>query len=151
MASLQSGLPETIGISSLYLLSPWLILTIYRLKQWVSVKIARADKTNRSRELQNLRALAQYSNTNPGAGYIVQLLDDFIHEGPNGSHQCLIFELLGPTVSIEVDHAHYFKKLLDTSTIIRISTQMLEAIAFMHEVSYTHGGMVIYGCLTLYL
>ena len=28
--------------------------------------------------------------------YIVQLLGDFLHEGPNGCHQCLVIELLGP-------------------------------------------------------
>ncbi|KIX09757.1 uncharacterized protein Z518_00838 [Rhinocladiella mackenziei CBS 650.93] len=96
-----------------------------RLEQWVSVKIANAERTNRSRELQVLRALAQYSNVNPGSEHIVQLLDDFLHEGPNGCHQCLVFELLGPTCQHNV------------------STQMLEAVAFMHEAGYAHGDLSI--------
>jgi len=107
----------------------------------VSVKIAKAERTKQSRELQILRALAQYSNKNPGSEHIVRLLDDFLHEGPNGCHQCLVFELLGPTVNIMVNDAHHFGERLDTDVIIRISTQMLEAIAFMHEAGYAHGGI----------
>ena len=129
-------------------LSTSLVLTLSRLEQWVSVKITRADRTNQSRELQSLRALAQYSNGNPGFEHIVQLLDDFVHEGPNGYHQCLVFELLGPTVSTMVNDAHHFGERLDTDMIIRISTQVLEAVASMHEAGYAHGGTVTYSLLT---
>lgn len=119
------------------------LLTVRRLEQWVSIKIAKAARANQSRELQSLRALSQYSNTNPNPGFehIVRLLDDFLLEGPNGCHQCLVFELLGPTVNVMVNDAHHFGERLDTDTIIRASTQMLEAIAFMHEAGYAHGGI----------
>src|SRR5271155_733647 len=104
VASRQSGLPETTSMSlhCSRLLS--IVLTACRLEQWVSVKIIIADRTNQSRELHNLRALAEHSKG--GSEHIVQLLDDFLHEGPNGCHQCLVFELLGPTVSIYVDDYH---------------------------------------------
>ncbi len=128
-----------------------LVLTASRLEQWVSVKITKADRTNQSRELQNLRALAQYSNVNPGFEHIVQLLDDFVHEGPNGYHQCLVFELLGPTVNTLVSDAHHFGERLDTDMIIGISTQMLEAVVFMHEAGYAHGGTATYSLLILHL
>ena len=108
----------------------------------MSVKISRADRRNQSRELQSLRALAQHSNVNPGSKFIIQILDDFVHKGPNGCHQCLVFELLGPTVYSMVKDAHYFGERLDTDTIIRASTQMLEAVAFMHEAGYAHGGII---------
>ena len=51
-----------------------------------------------SRELQNLRHLEKHSQGSLSSNYIVQLLDSFMHEGPNGDHQCLVFELLGPSV-----------------------------------------------------
>ena len=63
-----------------------------RLEQWVSVKIITTDKTNQSRELHTLRALAEHSKGSLCSENIVQLLDDFLHEGPSGCHQCLVFE-----------------------------------------------------------
>lgn len=114
------------------------------LEQWVSVKIITADRTNQSRELHNLRALAEHSKGSLGAKHIVQLLDDFFHEGPNGCHQCLVFELLGPTVNLSVYDYHREGERLDTETILKISTQLLEAVAFMHEAGYAHGGIVDY-------
>ena len=80
-----------------------------------------------------LQALAQSPSKNPGSKHIVWLLDDFSHKGPNGYHQCLVFELLGPTVKIVVNDAHYFGECLDTDIIIGISIQILEAVAVMHE------------------
>ena len=118
------------------------VLIAYRLEQWVSVKIITADRTNQSRELHSLRALAEHSNGNPGSKHIVQLLDDFFHEGPNGCHQCLVFELLGPTVNIEVDDYYEDGERLDTETLLKISTQLLQAVTFMHEAGYAHGGIV---------
>ena len=115
-----------------------IMLMARRLEQWVCVKITKADRRKNSRELRSLRALAQFSNLNPGSKYIVSLLDDFIHEGPNGCHQCLVFELLGPTVHQAVNDAHYFRERLDTDTIIRASSQMLDGLAFLHEVGYAH-------------
>jgi serine/threonine-protein kinase SRPK3 len=107
----------------------------------VSVKITRADRTDQSRELHNLRELAQKSSGNPGSKCVVQLLDELEHNGPNGYHQCLVFEVLGPTVAMEVQVMHEFRERLDTDTILKVSTQVLEAIAFMHEAGYAHGGM----------
>lgn len=51
-----------------------------------------------------------------------------------------MFELLGPTVDTIVNEAHHFGERLDTDAIIRVSSQMLEAVAFMHETGYAHGG-----------
>lgn len=48
-----------------------------------------------SRELHILKFLERQCRKGLSANYIVQLLDAFIHIGPNGTHQCLVFELLG--------------------------------------------------------
>ncbi|KAI9676538.1 MAG: hypothetical protein M1817_000697 [Caeruleum heppii] len=112
------------------------------LEQWVSVKIVMADRTYESRELHNLRELAKYSRGSLHYGHIVQLLDDFIHEGPNGCHQCLVFELLGPTVHMIINDCNEVQERLDSETVLQISTQMLESVAFMHEAGYAHGDWV---------
>jgi serine/threonine-protein kinase SRPK3 len=55
-----------------------------------------------------------------------------------------VFELLGPTVDTVVQMVYEVGDVLEPETILRISEQLLEAIAFIHEVGYAHGGMV--GC-----
>jgi serine/threonine-protein kinase SRPK3 len=102
-----------------------------------------ADRTNNSRELGNLRYLAAQSNLSQ---FIVQLLDDFIHQGPNGTHQCLVFELLGPTLNsvladiYEPGRSDEDDNTLEPETILRLSEQLLEALALIHEAGYAHGG-----------
>ena len=106
----------------------------------MSVKIMTADRTHQSQELHNFRALSDQSKGSLCSKYIVQILDDFLHKGPNGCHQCLVFELLGPTVNLIVNDYHGEGERLDTETLIKISTQLLQAITFMHESGYAHGG-----------
>ena len=118
------------------------MLTAFRLQQWVSVKIMKADRTNPSRELVTLQALADCSKNNPGSKHIVRMLDSFLHVGPNGRHQCLVLELLGPTVNTWMDEYHYAADSLDEDDILMISTRMLQAVTFMHEAGYAHGGIV---------
>lgn len=57
-----------------------------------------ADKSEHSHELKTLRSIMTTSQKHIYTKHIVKLLDAFLHEGPNGSHQCLGFELLGPTI-----------------------------------------------------
>lgn len=108
----------------------------------MSVKIMTADMTNQSRELHNLQTLAEHSKGSLGAEHIVQLLDNFLHDGPNGCHQCLVFELLGPTVNMFVTDYSEDGDRLDVDTIFKISTQLLQGVAFMHNAGYAHGGIV---------
>ncbi|KAL4244619.1 protein kinase superfamily protein [Abortiporus biennis] len=66
----------------------------------------------------------------PGYRHICRLLDDFIVVGPNGSHICLITELMGPTVS---DIIKYWPDLLPLSLVKRISKHVLLALQYMHD------------------
>jgi serine/threonine protein kinase len=138
----QSGLLGITCRSPLYSIYPSFELTVHSLEQWVSVKITKAERTDQSRELQALRALAQYSSVYPGFEYIVRLLDDFLLKGPNGCHQCLVFDLLRPTLNTMVDDVHHFRERLETDIIIRVSTQILKAVDYMHEAGYAHVGTV---------
>lgn len=54
-----------------------------------------------------LQALAKRCPAGLSSKYIIQLLDGFLHEGPNGTHQCLVFELLGPTLANIVNLYHH--------------------------------------------
>jgi serine/threonine-protein kinase SRPK3 len=93
-------------------------------------------------ELHHLKSLAARSQRNTGSQYIVKLLDDFCHVGPNGCHQCLVFELLGPSISTVIQDYHKIGERLEPEIILKMSTQLLQAIAFLHRVGYAHGGMM---------
>ncbi|KAL9128243.1 MAG: hypothetical protein Q9175_007563 [Cornicularia normoerica] len=107
--------------------------------QWVSVKIMTADSTARSHELSTIRSLGAHSQGRLCSKFTVELLDDFIHQGPNGSHQCLVFELLGPTLDKVISDYYEFKDPLEPETILRLSEQLLQAVVFLHEAGYVHG------------
>ena len=55
-----------------------------------------------------------------------------------------MFELLGPTLDTVVSDYYTGGETLAPDTIIRLSEQLLQAIAFLHEVGYIHGGMPLY-------
>lgn len=116
--------------------------------QWVSIKIMTADSTQNSQELSTLRSLATHFEGDICSKHIVQLFDEFLHQGPNGVHQCLVFELLGPTLNAVASDYHTVGDTLEPETIIRLSKQLLQAIAFLHEVGYTHGGMPVHTYIT---
>ena len=91
-----------------------------------------ADASQAFQELSNLQLLGW-------SKYIVRLLDSFVHHGPNGQHQCLVFELLGPTVNnVLMESCRY----PDTKAVLRMSEQLLEAIIFIHDRGMIHGGNV---------
>ena len=102
-----------------------------------------ADATASSRELAVLQSLVERCKGSLSSRYVVQLLDDFSHQGPNGTHQCLVFELLGPTLDmVTSDYSDYNdpEERLESDIVLRISEQLLDAVAFVHEAGYGHGG-----------
>lgn len=80
-----------------------------------------ADSTKHSHELNTLRSLAAYSQGDLYFKHIVQLFDEFLLQGPNGSHQCLVFELLGPTLDTVVSDYHTVGDTLESENVFRLS------------------------------
>ncbi|KAF5616943.1 cmgc srpk kinase [Fusarium sp. NRRL 25303] len=63
--------------------------------RYVALKILISHKEKQSRELEILYYLVKVAPES--AQYITQLLDEFEHDGPNGTHTCLVFEAMGPS------------------------------------------------------
>lgn len=101
-----------------------------------------ADSTRSSGELRCLQSLAEHCQRTVGPKYIVHLLDDFRHNGPNGIHQCLVFELLGPHVDKVLEAYQLAEVRLEPELVLRLSKQLLQGLAFIHEAGYAHGGMM---------
>ncbi|KFY92653.1 hypothetical protein V500_04103 [Pseudogymnoascus sp. VKM F-4518 (FW-2643)] len=98
-----------------------------------------AESAEKSQELCNLHALSNLSQDGLAAHYIVQLLDKFSHQGPNGTHQCLVFELLGPSVAYMIEDYYLDGVKLEPECILRISEQLLQATSFIHGAGLAHG------------
>ncbi|KAK9477866.1 kinase-like domain-containing protein [Lipomyces japonicus] len=118
--------------------------------RWVSLKILTAAHSTCSSELRNLKILQIHASKNDhdlSGKFVLQLLDSFVHAGPNGDHQCLVFELLGPSIGDVINR--YIDAECDASmrfeneTILRISRQLLEAVAFIHDAGLVHADISV--------
>jgi serine/threonine protein kinase len=118
-------------------------------RQWVSLKIKQASASTSSLDedpdIKAFMALEHkhVSSTPSSPKYFAQLLETFQHQGPNGTHTCLVVELLGPAVSsvMMVYNNFEIKETLRPDTILRASKQLLESIHAMHESGIVHGGI----------
>jgi serine/threonine-protein kinase SRPK3 len=108
------------------------------------LKILKAS-FDHSPELDILAHLAERDTTHAGSAHVLRLLDHFQHTGPNGTHECLITELLGPAVDELLDTP--WRKRLESArypiTAAReISRQALAGLAYLHKAGVVHGGMI---------
>ncbi|KAL2674253.1 hypothetical protein Neosp_012704 [[Neocosmospora] mangrovei] len=71
-----------------------------------------------------------------GYNYICHLVDDFEHQGPNGTHTCLVFELMGETLrSFGVWFSEY---MIPPAIMHRFAIQLVLALDFAHEHDVIH-------------
>ncbi|KFY37937.1 hypothetical protein V495_06856 [Pseudogymnoascus sp. VKM F-4514 (FW-929)] len=118
--------------------------------QWVSIKIKKArastDEVENDPEIKVMRELEKYHAESPQdrPRRFVHILDWFHHEGPSGIHNCLVTELLGPSISAILTSCNEMDDFLAPDTILRASRQVLEGIEFAHQAGFVHGGSFDY-------
>lgn len=64
----------------------------------VAIKIVRSSANYSEAAMDEITLLEKVNSgteSHEGKKHVVQLLDHFFHEGPNGKHVCMIFEVLG--------------------------------------------------------
>ncbi|KAK1832029.1 kinase-like domain-containing protein [Podospora conica] len=113
--------------------------------RYVALKIMVSEISESTRELQILRHIAKATPAK-GAQHVVQLLDEFKHQGPNGIHVCLVFEPMGPSVNSMVEELPQFNPRMYGMKVRypprmakEILRQSLQALAFLHENGVAHG------------
>ena len=67
--------------------------------------------------------------------------DSFQISGPNGIHECLVLELLGPSVADYLD-AHSSIERLPGTLAKTVVKQALLGLSFLHERNIAHAGTV---------
>lgn len=75
----------------------------------------------------------------PGRHHLVRMLDHFTVDGPNGIHDCLVLELLGPSAS-DVIESLYSDGRLPADLAKSTAYQALLGIDFLSSQKIGHGG-----------
>ncbi|KAF5018105.1 hypothetical protein F66182_9924 [Fusarium sp. NRRL 66182] len=116
-----------------------------RNKQYVALKILVSEISAPSYELQILHHLTTAAPREAGQ-HVTQLLAEFQHDGPNGTHKCLVFEPMGPSVNSMAEELPQFKprkwgmKIRYPPQMAKgILKQSLQALAFLHQNGIAHG------------
>jgi serine/threonine protein kinase len=106
---------------------------------YASLKILSADASECSSgtELDVLRRLATGSGT--GKRFVLQFLDSFIHQGPNGTHLCVVTEVSGPSLSTYLEGVCSFGELPPESARALIP-RLAQGVEYLHSCNIVHGG-----------
>jgi serine/threonine-protein kinase SRPK3 len=101
------------------------------------------DSPEGSKNIFELEILKHLRDANPGtSGHdrISHLLDDFVHEGPNGSHVCLVFEPMGETLQTVGTWFGHDNKCLPSVVMESFGIQLIAAIMYAHRNGVIHTG-----------
>ncbi|KAI7776387.1 hypothetical protein LA080_005419 [Diaporthe eres] len=124
--------------------------------QWVSLKIKQSriseGPLGQDQEVQALLALEKHyaSSDHQLPRCFTRLLGTFQISGPNGTHNCLVTELVGPSVARVLRACSLFGETLRPDTVLRASKRVLQAVEFAHRAGVVHGdisfGNVAFTC-----
>lgn len=104
------------------------------------MKITTAGSSHTSQEVGIMLALADSKLTHPGGSeHIRSLYDHFQIHGPNGVHECLVLELLGPDVPDLIERLP--RRRLPATLAKTAARQTLRALEALHQRGIVHGGL----------
>ncbi|KAI8081718.1 kinase-like domain-containing protein [Halteromyces radiatus] len=105
-----------------------------KLKCHVAVKIVKSSRRFTQGAKEEIALLEKIQSTNPtSAGYqhIAQLLDHFEHEGDNGIHVCMVFEVLGESLLSLIKRFKY--RGVPAPVVKKVATQVLLGLDYLHR------------------
>ncbi|KAA1092581.1 serine/threonine protein kinase, CMGC group [Puccinia graminis f. sp. tritici] len=104
-----------------------------QLDRHVALKIFKSSKfftDSAEAEIKLLERVSRANPAHPGYGHVAGLLDHFKHQGPNGSHVCLVFEPLGQSLGALIRR---HKKKIPEPVVRKIGQQVLLALDYLHR------------------
>ncbi|CAR25706.1 ZYRO0A06182p [Zygosaccharomyces rouxii] len=103
--------------------------------QHVAMKIVRSDKVYSEAAQDEIKLLkrirSQTEKGHVGSDYILKLLDNFYHAGPNGDHIVMVFEVLGENLLALIKK--YEHRGIPLVYVKQISKQLLLGLDYMHR------------------
>ncbi|KAF9008400.1 kinase-like domain-containing protein [Cyathus striatus] len=122
----------------------WLVEDL-TLNRFASLKVIAADVSAVSSELyvaRHLKLQQEKPGSHPGKEHVIQIYDTFIIEGPNGTHHCIVAEILGITLAEDVteiygdDNNHFPPNITK-----KVAGQVALGVAYLHKCGIVHGDL----------
>ncbi|KAJ6593559.1 kinase-like domain-containing protein, partial [Mycena capillaripes] len=111
--------------------------------KYASLKILASNARQSSAEIEVLTRLrASCDGQEEGQGFVMQMLDHFKHERPNGVHLCIVTEVLGPSLSEDLEDL-YPDECLPPNIVRRLITQIGLGVKFLHSRGVVHGSELL--------
>ncbi|KAL3978019.1 EGF-containing fibulin-like extracellular matrix protein 1 [Sarotherodon galilaeus] len=110
----------------------WLAWDIQE-KRFVAMKVVKSAEHYTETALDEIKLLKSVRNTDPSDPYrekVVQLLDDFKISGMNGTHVCMVFEVLGYHLLKWIIKSNY--QGLPSPCVKSIIRQVLQGLDYLH-------------------
>ncbi|KAI0100494.1 serine/threonine protein kinase [Nemania sp. FL0031] len=108
-------------------------------REFRAIKVLSAECYNTEHEIYEKEILTALKNGDKrllGYKHIAHLVDAFEHEGPNGRHVCLVFEVYGETLR---SFSSWFpENMIPTSVMRRFTIQLVLALDYAHEHKIIH-------------
>jgi serine/threonine-protein kinase SRPK3 len=82
-------------------------------------------------EIKLLNKIVQAKPDHPGRKYVVSLLDSFEHKGPNGTHVCMVFEVLGENLLGLIKKWNH--RGIPMPLVKQITKQVLLGLDYLHR------------------
>lgn len=82
-------------------------------------------------EIKLLNKIVQANPDHPGRKHVVSLLDSFEHKGPNGTHMCMVFEVLGENLLGLIKRWNH--RGIPMALVKQITKQVLLGLDYLHR------------------
>ncbi|KAK2073405.1 hypothetical protein P8C59_007692 [Phyllachora maydis] len=82
-------------------------------------------------EIKLLNKIVQANPAHPGRKHVVSLLDSFEHRGPNGTHVCMVFEVLGENLLGLIKKWNH--RGIPMPLVKQITKQVLLGLDYLHR------------------
>ncbi|KAJ5383744.1 hypothetical protein N7517_001655 [Penicillium concentricum] len=118
----------------------WIELTFSDSEEaYVAIKIS-TSKTETDTPTQEFETMSQLASIDPRPQHVIQMLDNFDLEGPNGMHKCFVLETLGPNVDDMVDF-HTRDSRVPGKLAKILAKQALVGLESLHRHKIGHGDL----------
>jgi serine/threonine-protein kinase SRPK3 len=100
----------------------------------VALKVVRSAAHYTETALDEIKLLNKVVGANkehPGRAHVVSLLDSFTHKGPNGSHVCMVFEVLGENLLGLIKRWNH--RGIPMPLVKQITKQVLLGLDYLHR------------------
>jgi serine/threonine-protein kinase SRPK3 len=115
----------------------WLVRD-HQEERYAALKIQTADCSAYSAELEMYHYLQQNGPEEYEKTRAIPLFDSFYHEGPNGVHLCLVFEVLGPSLASLLQGA---TKKIRPDVARKIARDMAVGLMELHQSGVVYGDL----------